>query len=182
MANIIHSKHFTNYVVIAIGYVMATFSLIYNIFNNNYLNGYEYGIGYTIAQLSGIYLLVQSGTFKKTRYYRLARIGIAVIIISVLFKVLHFYGSEIAMITGFAVISLCYTLSFLNKPYKKMMDWLKLLYVITLITHIVCNTLHIGLGEYFQFHGIIMLILVIIHINEQRKLGYPEDVNDTFKL
>lgn len=182
MANITHSKHFTNYVVIGIGYVLASFVLFYNIFKDNYFNGYEYGIGLGIAQLAGIYLLVQSGTFKKTRYYRLARIGIAIIIISVLLKVLHYSGSHLALIIGYAVILLCYSMSFFNKPYKKLLDWLKLIYAVTLVIHTMSSTLHFGLSDYFQFYAIIMLIMVIIHINEQRKLGYPEDVYDNFSL
>ncbi len=182
MANITHSKHFTNYVVIAIGYLLAIAILIWSLIDEDSLYISDFGIGLAISQFAGLYLLISSGTFKKTRYYRFARIGIAIILIGELLKLLHYSGSEITVIAGYAFILGCYTISFINKPYKKLLDWLKLIYALMAVTITIGKFLHHSIANYPQAYFIIMLIMVILHIKKQKEMGYPEDVNDSFSL
>lgn len=182
MSNIIHSRHFTNYIVILIGFLIAGISLFYNfIINEGFsIDGYRIGTG--IVQLAGMYLLIKSGTFIKTRFSKYARIGIAFILTGVLFKVLHYYGSEIAIITGCAVILGFYTWSFIDKPLKKVLDWLKLLFAFVTLTTYISSVFHYTWGDYLPAPIVIMFFMIILHIDEQKKLDFPEEINDTFNL
>lgn len=182
MANIVHSRFFTNYVIILIGYLIALGSWIYNSSINFTFNGYGYSVGIGIAQLAGLYLLINSGTFKKTKYAKYARIGIAIIIIGALFKILHLAGSEYIVTAGYAVILMCYTLSFVNKPFKKAQDLLKLIYAFALVITVLSKFFHLSLANYSVIPAIIMIIMVLLHIKEQQQMGYPEDVTDNFRL
>ncbi|MGJ8685647.1 MAG: hypothetical protein ACSHWW_13535 [Nonlabens sp.] len=182
MANIIHSKHFTNYVIIAIGYVATIAIMVWNFIDGDVLFIDDLGIALALSQLAGLYLLITSGTFKRTRFYRYARIGIAIILIGALLKIMHYYGGEIAVILGYVWILGCYTLSFIKKPYKKILDWLKLIYAFVVIIQTTSTFLHYAVADYLQIHFLIMLVMVILHIKEQKELGYPEDVNDNFSL
>ncbi|MBC7486185.1 MAG: hypothetical protein H7282_05495 [Cytophagaceae bacterium] len=91
----------------------------------------QFPIVSVIFTLCGTGLLLDNGTFNKSTYYRWTGIAIPLIIFGMLFKIMHWPGSLILLLTGFAFLSLLYVLHFLSKTNKDQLSSVKLLFVLT---------------------------------------------------
>lgn len=82
------------------------------------------------GQLVGLVLLVNHGTIMNTLYWRIISFGIGILIIGTLFKIMHWTGYPIIYLTSIALITITYSVRFVNKREKKRLDILKFLWVI----------------------------------------------------
>lgn len=81
----------------------------------------------------------------------------AIVLIGALFKIQHYpYANELIVI-GWLGIMLIYGFSFINKPVKKLLDFLKLAWVLTAIPKIPLRILHY---PYYDDLAVISLILM----------------------
>lgn len=130
-------------------------------------------IGLTISEFTGFIMLIRNGTFIRTKYFRIFRGFFAIIIIGALFKIMHWKYTNIIMIVGFVLAVITYVLSFLNKPIKKRLDYLKLLWVVIAYTGGTLRFLHIINSDYQILSSAIMWLAIIDYMkieNEKRRL------------
>ncbi|CAL2107597.1 conserved membrane hypothetical protein [Tenacibaculum sp. 190524A02b] len=111
-----------------IGVIMTNMSSEEEMINLGW-NMFDYGI--RIGTFLGIIMLLSNGTFIKTKYFKISQGVFSLVIIGALFKIMHWtiYANHI-IVTGLIVIMILYILSFLEKPIKKRIDYLKLIWVI----------------------------------------------------
>ena len=104
-------------------------SLPVSIFDRDYAERFL-----TIAEVMGIIMMLLNGTFRNTRYFKVAKAVIAVLILGVLFKILHLAGADELLVLPWLLLPLVYMAHFLAKKTKNHLDILKLLTVFTFYT------------------------------------------------
>jgi len=107
---------------------------------------FDYGL--RIGGLAGLFLLVKNGTFQKTKYFKIAQVISAVVIIGALFKIQHWPFANGIVIIGLTGIAITYFVSFLKKPVKQRLDYLKITWVILNNALAVLTFLHLIKDDY----------------------------------
>ena len=174
LPNILKTKNLVYLIIIGIGLIIALGGFVVSKFTENIESGESWiYIGLTLSEMTGFFMLILNGTFIKTKYFRIFKGVIAIIIIGALFKILHYKYNQIIMIIGFVGIILTYFFSFLNKPIKKRLDLLKLFWVIVAYTNGILTYLHIVGDEYQILSSAIMWLAIIDYLkieSEKRTL------------
>lgn len=126
-----------------------------------------YNFGLWGSQLAGIIMLLTNGTFIKTKYFKMLKAALAVLFIGILFKLTHWKPNGNYIISlSFIGIIIVYFLSFLKKPIKKRLDYLKLSWVVVSYTLGILNFLHViprglsGIGAIILWMAIIDFTVV----------------------
>lgn len=78
----------------------------------------------------GLVILIRTGQFIKTKFFRLSLFFFAALLIGVLLKIMHWPGSFYFLLAGFTGVSVLYALHFIKKNKKNLTDYLKLIWVI----------------------------------------------------
>lgn len=126
-------------------------------------------IGLWISELAGFLMLLINGTFLKTKYFKYF-IGVcAIVLIATLFKILHWSFSSELLIIGFIGLALVYFLSFLKKPIKNRLDYLKLGWVVIAYTIALLKILHIIGDQYQIIASAIMWLAILDYMKTERK-------------
>jgi hypothetical protein len=160
------SKHLKTHnlpyiVLIGIGLLIALGGFLTSSMTDNYdAESWTY-IGFWVSEIFGFCMLLLNGTFIKTKYFRILKGVIAIIIIGVVFKIMHWKYDRLIIIMGIMGIMITYLFSFLNKPIKKRLDFLKLAWVIVAYTNGILTYLHI-VGEEYQILSSALIWLAII--------------------
>ena len=120
-------------------------------------------------------MLVLHGTFIKTKYFRIFKGIMAIVIIGALIKILHWEfqgvnGNNILTV-GFIGIMVTYLFSFLNKPIKNRLDFLKLAWVISSYSVGILIFLHMIRRDYQIIPSIIMWVAILDYLIMQKKKG-----------
>tara|TARA_R110000868_G_C10833443_1_gene759546 strand:- start:163 stop:687 length:525 start_codon:yes stop_codon:yes gene_type:complete len=161
--------------IIIIGLVIALVSLVSMNLTDNLNAGIWFERGLWIGQVAGFFMLVLKGTFIKTKYFRIFKGIMAIVIIGALFKILHweFQGvnGNLLLSIGFLGIMITYFFSFLNKPIKKRLDFLKLAWVITSYTVGILIFLHMIRRDYQIIASIIMWLAILDYSIMEKKKG-----------
>ncbi|WP_299315995.1 hypothetical protein [uncultured Aquimarina sp.] len=142
-----------------IGIIMTNLASEYEMIDLGW-NLFDYGL--RIGGFIGFFMLLSNGTFIKTKYFKIAQGIFAIVIIGVLLKIMHWtaYANHI-IVVGLIGIATSYLLSFLKKPIKKRLDYLKLIWVITSYSCGILAFLHLIKREYAEL-GTYVLWLTII--------------------
>lgn len=126
-----------------------------------------YNFGLWGSQLAGIIMLLTNGTFIKTKYFKMLKAALAVLFIGILFKLTHWKPNGNYIISlSFIGIIIVYFLSFLKKPIKTRLDYLKLSWVVVSYTLGILNFLHViprglsGIGAIILWMAIIDFTVV----------------------
>ena len=121
-----------------------------------------FDFGLWISGTLGFLLLVLNGTFIKTKYFKIAQGIIAIIIIGALLKILHWTSyANLIIIGGLIGIMVLYFLSFVKKPIKKRLDYLKLIWVIVSYTLGILSFLHLIKRDLTEISNYILWLAVI---------------------
>ena len=121
-----------------------------------------FDFGLWISGILGFILLIVNGTFIKTKYFKIAQGVIAVIIIGALLKILHWTSyANLIIIGGLIGIIILYFLSFLKKPIKKRLDYIKLIWVIVSYTLGILSFLHLIKRDLTEISNYILWLAVI---------------------
>ena len=125
----------TYLIIIGISLLIAFFGIVMANFSGESMmieKGWDmFDYGLSIGALTGLVLMVGSGTFIRTRFYKIALACIAIILIGALLKILHWspFANHIVVL-GLLGIMISYSFSFVKKPIKIRLDYLKLIWVI----------------------------------------------------
>lgn len=115
-----------------------------------------------LIELAGAVFLLYNGTFIKTRYFNYAKGMFALVLLGMLFHIQHYpYNRELFAI-GWLGILFIYGLSFINKPIKKLLDFLKLFWVLTVIPRILFRFFHYPYQEELGVISLILMSLALI--------------------
>jgi hypothetical protein len=87
--------------------------------------------GQTVAEWTGLILLVLNGTVMKTKYWNYIAVGVFIRIIAVLFTIQHWVGAYELMVTGSVLIQVVYTVRFIRRKHHTMFDVMKYLWIVT---------------------------------------------------
>ncbi|GAA3561424.1 GldL-related protein [Snuella lapsa] len=164
-----NAKNYNYVVLIIIGLVIALISFLVSKFKYSPNTEFWTNIGLAISEFSGFIMLIRNGTFIRTKYFRVFKGVFAIILIGALFKILHYpYGNEI-IVVGFAFAVLIYFFSFLNKPIRKRLDYLKLFWVVVAYTGGILRFLHIINDDYQILSSAIMWLAIIDYMKMERQ-------------
>jgi hypothetical protein len=107
------------------------------------------------------------GSFKYTAWCRIGYFGFATLIIGMLFTLQHWPNGRILIVTGCSIIGIVYFIHFIKKQAKRVLDWGKVLYVITLMITITFRMLHYEFNEELSWvlfvTGIILIVTFYFH-------------------
>lgn len=154
--------------IIGIGLIIALGGFLTSKLTDNYDAENWIYIGLWVSELAGFFMLLLNGTFIKTKYFRILKGVIAIIIIGALFKIMHWEYNSLIMIIGFIGIILTYFFSFLNKPIKNRLDYLKLFWVIVAYTNGILTYLHVIGDEYQILSSSLMWLAIIDYMKTER--------------
>jgi len=163
------TKNFNYIAIIGIGLVIALIGFLASQFSDNPDAEFWTQIGLGISEFVGFLMLLFNGTFIKTRYFKITKGFIAIILIAALLKILHWENNGLIMTIGFIGIVITYTLSFINKPIKKRLDFLKLFWVFAAYTNSLLTYLHIISDEYQIISSAIMWLAIIDYMKTERE-------------
>ncbi|MFI0427953.1 hypothetical protein [Mariniflexile sp. HMF6888] len=159
-----------NYVsIIIIGLAIALIGFLASKFTYSPDVEYWTFIGLTISEFAGFIMLIRNGTFIRTKYFRIFKGVIAIIIIGALFKIMHVPYNNIILTIGFVLCVLIYCFSFIKKPIKKRLDYLKLLWVVVAYPGAVLRILHIINDDYQILSSAIMWLAIIDYMKIERE-------------
>jgi len=96
-----------------------------------------------IINLTVILMIIQDGTlFKSKVFKRVLSVCAAITVIGVLWKIMHWYPASILLLTGFSSFAIAYTVWFLKKPGKTLIDFLKWGWVVLTLIMAACKIFH----------------------------------------
>jgi hypothetical protein len=83
----------------------------------------------SIAQWIGLILLVTNGTLLQTSYWKIIVACCVMVVVSLLLKIIHSPLGHELFVASSIVIVLVYTVRFLQKKQKNLLDWLKYFWI-----------------------------------------------------
>lgn len=164
-------NNFYYVVIILIGLVISLFAFISTIVTENFEAENWLYRGLTIVEIAGFFMLLMNGTFIKTKYFRILKGIVAIILIGTLVKILHweFYGinGDLILAISFLGVMTTYFFSFLNKPFRKRLDYLKLAWVLSRYTIGTLIFLHVISKVYEIIPSIIIWLAILDYCVEE---------------
>ena len=155
--------------VIAIGLLIALGGFLASEFTEDPKAEPLIYIGLWISELTGFFMLLLNGTFIRTKYFRILKGVIAIVFVAAIFKIMYLaYSNWIMMIAIMGIIA-TYFFSFLNKPIKKRLDYLKLAWVIVAYTYGFLTYLHLVRDDYQILQSALMWLAIIDYLKTERE-------------
>lgn len=122
----------------------------------------------SIIQFSGILFLLYNGTFIKTKYFNYAKIFISIMIISALFRIMHWEGFQVLSLISITGVIVVYYLSFSKKPIKKILDYLKLFWVVLYYSLTILKLNHLIKSELLLIPEIIVVLALVEYARKNK--------------
>ncbi|WP_196891301.1 hypothetical protein [Aureivirga marina] len=150
-----------------VGIIIAVFGGILSLFLNNSMFLKVMHGGLWLFEIYGILLLLWKGTLRKTRYFLFIIFSFLLLGIGVFFKI-KFQNSYIIPIGVLGIIS-SYFLHFTKKKQKKLLDFVKLLWVI--ISYLTIGSVFLfQLPKDLMFYAnMILWIAILIYLKNDYK-------------
>lgn len=156
-------------VIIGIGLLTALAAYVVSVFTDYFQAQNWTYIGLWMSELAGFFMLLINGTFLKTKYFKYFKGVFSIVIVAVLFKILHWSYSDILLIIGFIGFIIVYFFSFLNKPNRKRLDFLKLAWVITAFSIGLLKILKFIGDQYQIIPSAIMWLAIIDYLKTEQE-------------
>lgn len=119
----------------------------------------------TAFLFAGLALLLKNGGFVYSKYIRFLNISFAVFILAILFKIQHWPGAGILLIVFPFAVTTIYTLWFIGKENKQLLDILKLFWVPVYLASVIVKMLHfpyafeLNLAQFILFIAMLALLI-----------------------
>jgi hypothetical protein len=121
-----------------------------------------------------IYFMVRESKFNKTIFGRLTLIFISVIIIGFLFKLQHWANAGTLLIFGYVGIMITYTIRFIAKKQKLLLDIFKLIWVETTALISLLVLMHRIDRDYTIINSLLFIAVICLFTldyNKQKNVG-----------
>lgn len=115
-----------------------------------------------VAYVAGWVLMLSNGSFIKTKYFKITQGLMSIIIVGALLKIMYWTKyADYLIVFGLAGILIAYSISFYKKPIKKRLDYLKITWVILLISCTILILLNVLSMDYRLVADIVFWILLL---------------------
>ncbi|MCH2034065.1 MAG: hypothetical protein MK202_11205 [Tenacibaculum sp.] len=115
-----------------------------------------------VAYMAGWVLMLSNGTFVKTKYFKITQGLMSILIIGALLKIMHWTTyADYLIVFGLLGILIAYSISFYKKPIKKRLDYLKLTWVILLLSSTILILLRVLSMDYRLVGDVVFWILLL---------------------
>lgn len=152
-------KNKQTFIILGIFFLIYIIGGLLYIFDNP-LGWLVFDIGLIPGFIVGLILLIKNGTIISTMYLKLILVFIMLTLVGTFFKVSHWPFGLIIQTGSLLSIGLIYLIWFINKKDKKLLDILKLLWVIT--TSVLASLIGLSLIPSFYAHiGLIVFLVTI---------------------
>lgn len=170
----------TNKILLAIVIVFLVCALIDRLLPSSIEFTFENVLFPSLALYTGLLIMLINGTFVNRRYSTIARIAIAAYMLGIVFKIMHLSGADQILITSFALLIVLYSIHFVAKHPKNVLDYLKMLTVISFASTPL-RMLHLVSGETRYtldlLHTIIFWITFLVFLIVERKKLWAKKVS-----
>jgi hypothetical protein len=96
------------------------------------------------------------------------RLSIALALVAVLFKIMHWQYSEVLLIIAVSSIAIFYLIRFSLKTPKQWLDYAKLLLLISFLFQYLFGVLHFNYGSIFSYiFKIALVVFIIAYLKDQ---------------
>ncbi len=158
------SSNQTLTILIIVGVLMTLTGLFLSTFTSVSDSEFLINISLWLIEIPGMFLLLLNGTFLKTIYSRIAMGLVAFVLIGAAFKIMHWPFNSILIGVGCIGIVIVYGISFLKKPIKKRLDYLKLAWVMVRYLGALLAVYHIIGNEYHILTTALMILALMDYI------------------
>ncbi|MBL3657609.1 hypothetical protein [Fulvivirga sediminis] len=155
----LHNKPFIT--VIGVGLLLSLCGQLLAVTQNNIHWQKLTFLGLMVFETIGFFILLMNGTLIKSKYFRYVKVSIGILLLGALVRVLHLPDATYlaaCSYLGFVVIYIC---SFINKPFRKRSDYLKLLWVFATFVEGILNFLHLGPYDFMVLSPAIMFLAIV---------------------
>lgn len=147
---------------ILIGTIGFTISQFPN--NINHIAVQMYSYGFIIGLASGLIMLLINGTLIKTRYFKFILVLMGSVLIGVLLFLFSSLYGRVFILIGMIGIQIIYFASFLNKPTKKILDYLKVIWVLLSCTISLCTIFDLIEQQYSLITNFLLWFIILFFI------------------
>ncbi len=121
------------------------------------------------GSLSCAYVMLKNGTMINSVFFRLIQGLIALLIIGIMFKLMHWPRAGLILVAAFSGIPITYFIWFLKKEKKELEDILKLLWVISRFTIALFVIMHWINNQYVIIPALLLIITYLIYLKNHTK-------------
>jgi hypothetical protein len=116
-----------------------------------------------LGQLTGLILYLSKSNIFKSVFFKIIIIGIAVFIIGVLFKIQHWVGSSIIILSSLVIIFLTYLVRFLSKSNKLLVDYVKVIWLLFAFSAYYFRIMHWHFADFLLYSSYTILWLGLLN-------------------
>jgi hypothetical protein len=120
-----------------------------------------------IAEWVGLVLLLRNGSIMQSKYWQYIMGCFCIILISVIFRILHYSGGIELLFVGLILLEIVYTIRFVNQRYTSASGWLKYLWICSWCAVTVGVTMKKISEMFYLLPAILFWIALILFINER---------------
>ena len=132
-------------------------------------------VGQVFFVVVGIYLLISNGEFIKTREYKIAKAGISVFIVGILFKILHYNGAHEIIGLGFFLIITLYLVYMIRNRKLQWTNYLKFFFVLTILLGKFLGLIHGAYSDEIIIASEVILVILVFDFVKKSKFYIKEN-------
>ncbi|WP_299897125.1 hypothetical protein [uncultured Aquimarina sp.] len=144
-----------------LGFLMTLIGLMLSSYTSIENGDFLFTVGLWLIEIPGLFLLLRNGTFIKTRYSRISLGLVALILVGMIFKIMHWSFQNLFTVIGCLGIIFSYLMHFVQKPIKKRLDYLKLIWVIIRFVGFIFVMLRVLGGSYQMITALCMMLILL---------------------
>ncbi|MDB5228664.1 MAG: hypothetical protein JWN78_2857 [Bacteroidota bacterium] len=134
--------------IILILSILTLTALLYDTIKYNETINFISILSLDILIVIGLYLLFINSTIRKTIYWRIICVCIAMLLIGLWMKILHLSIADTLIIFALSTIGIVYLIRFIKKDKKTHLDYLKIVWILSSCLIADLTLLHILTKEY----------------------------------
>lgn len=134
-------------------------------------------IVFSVVMLAGLWIMISDSRLRRSWFFIPVIIGALLVVAGLAFTMQHWPGSGILMLAGIAAISLFYIIYFFTKKEKKVLDFMKLAWLLTRMGGAVLVFFHLPFGRLaINISDIMLLITIFIYLYQSQEKETSQDI------
>jgi hypothetical protein len=127
-------------------------------------------IGFSIAMLAGLWLMGSSSNIRRTGYLIPLITGAVITLAGAMFMIQHWPWGRLMVYSGMAIIAVAYTVYYIRKPSKALLDHLKLAWLVTRITGVLFVLQHWPYGHIIvEVSNVLLIVTIFVFLYTENK-------------
>lgn len=134
-------------------------------------------IVFSVVMLAGLWIMISDSRLRRSWFFIPVIIGALLVVAGLAFMMQHWPSSGILMLSGAAAISLFYTIYFFTKKEKKLLDIMKLAWLLTRMGGAVLVLFHLPFGRLaINISDIFLLITIFLYLYQSQEKETAHDI------